>query len=177
MYLFIIFIIYLEPFTKVFSTTWTSHWISGSSVKTLITGLTLFEIAPWVLSIPVVWHSLCFHSNCNIRRQFLYFRPQMLRLLKFLGTRTLFALSSFQVIKSRRKSWNDHFGQCGHTTKFIYSFRFVLIQPYHTIYQTIIRIPFCYRNFKCLSALNTLGILWKKVLLEISQYSQETHVP
>ena len=49
LYLFIIFIIYLESFTKVFSTTWTSHWISGSSVKTLVTGLTLFEIAPWVL--------------------------------------------------------------------------------------------------------------------------------
>ena len=48
LYLFIICIIYLQSSTKLCSTTWTSHWITVSSVKPSISGVTFLENVLWV---------------------------------------------------------------------------------------------------------------------------------
>ena len=65
-HLFVICIIYLESSVKVFSKTWTWHWTTGSSVKTIISGVTLSEIAPCVPGISIVWHSFWFFSVLTI---------------------------------------------------------------------------------------------------------------
>ena len=44
----------------------TLNYSTGSSVKPSISGLTLFENAPWVPGIPVVWHIFSFFSVMTI---------------------------------------------------------------------------------------------------------------
>ena len=91
-------IIYLEPSIKLLCTTWTTHWTTGSSVKTSMSRETLSKNATWFLGIPVVWHKFfIFLSNNNILNH-LCFRTQMLQLLKFFGTPSHFPSSLYWVI-------------------------------------------------------------------------------
>ena len=62
---FTICIIYLEWSIKVFSTIWTSHWTTGSSVKPSISGVKLSENAPWVL-VSLLWQSFPYLSVITI---------------------------------------------------------------------------------------------------------------
>ena len=66
--------IYLELPVKVFSTSWTSRWNSGSSMKTSKYGY-IYEYISWVylsenpscvLGIPIVWHSFSFFPVITI---------------------------------------------------------------------------------------------------------------
>ena len=58
--------IYLELFIYIWSTTWVSHWTTGSSVKPSTSEVTLSENSPWVPGIPRVWHSFSFFSVITI---------------------------------------------------------------------------------------------------------------
>ena len=49
-----------------FTSTWTSHWNTDSSVKRSISGVTLSENTPWLHYIPVARHNFSFFSVIRI---------------------------------------------------------------------------------------------------------------
>ena len=171
--LFVIFIIYLQSSTKVFSTTGTSHWMTGSSFKS-ITGLFLWINGPerctWfpdILSFFFLTSLLVFLNSYILLVLFhLYPSPSLNWVAKLLlnwGT-----VPHMEIVK-----WcipETFFGH-GHTTEFIDSFRnCVSLTPVLTHYKATYYIhsfSLLYRNFMFfLHSLQMINIWnrWKNVL-------------